>query len=438
MNDSRTPSAPGSGRGSAMLTVGFGTTVAMWAVGYFGRLPGIVLPSPLLLVLLLACPLAGGWYLGRATGFGAAAGAGAGTISGLLNLLVLGSLLGGAEPGQIVPSAVWWVPGSILVSAGLAGAGALAGSRSGAARAASSADWSSAFVRVAIGATLLLLGVGGLVTSAEAGLAVADWPTSFGYNMFLYPLSRMTGGVYYEHAHRLLGALVGLTTLVLAFYLQRVEPRRWLRSLGWAALAMVVVQGVLGGLRVTELSLPLAMTHGVFGQLFFATLVAMGAATSRGWRASTPAVARPTAGTDHRITWLLVAAVLCQLVLGAAQRHLQLMLLVHIMIGVAAVAPLALLVGIRAWGLTPSRPPLPRLGLGLLGAIGLQLLLGLAAFVATGAGAGGLLPRSAELFLATAHQWFGAVVLALAVLLACWSMRLLAPGSEPGPDAQVP
>ena len=90
------------------------------------------------------------------------------------------------------------------------------------------------------------------MTSAEAGLAVADWPTSFGYNMFLYPFSRMTGGIYYEHAHRLLGALVGLTTLVLALFLQRVETRRWVRRLGWAALLMVVVQGVLGGLRVAQ------------------------------------------------------------------------------------------------------------------------------------------------------------------------------------------
>ena len=84
-----------------------------------------------------------------------------------------------------------------------------------------------------------LLAVGGLVTSAEAGLAVVDWPNSFGYNMFLYPLARMTGGVYYEHAHRLLGSLVGLSTLVLALQLQSSERRGWVRGLGWLTLGAV-------------------------------------------------------------------------------------------------------------------------------------------------------------------------------------------------------
>ena len=71
---------------------------------------------------------------------------------------------------------------------------------------------------VTVAATFLLVVAGGLVTSNEAGLAVVDWPNSFGYNMFLYPLAKMTGGIYYEHAHRLYGSLVGLTTIVLAGY----------------------------------------------------------------------------------------------------------------------------------------------------------------------------------------------------------------------------
>jgi cytochrome c oxidase assembly protein subunit 15 len=286
-------------------------------------------------------------------------------------------------------------------------------------------------VLVDVAATLLLLGVGGLVTSAEAGLAVADWPTSFGYNMFLYPFSRMTGGIYYEHAHRLLGALVGLTTLVLALFLQRVETRPWVRRVGWAALAMVVAQGVLGGLRVTELSLPLAMTHGVFGQLFFATLVLLGAVTTPRWRDGPAPAERRAAGADRNLTLLLVAAISLQLVLGAAQRHMQSMLLVHIVLGVAVVAPLALLVGVRAWGLNREQPPLRRLGLLSMGAITLQLVLGLGAFVATGAAGEGLLGGGLDLILATAHQWFGAILLALAVLLAGWTRRLLSGSPSP-------
>lgn len=417
-------SGSGRGRGAAILTVGFGTTVAMWAVGYVGRLPGLLLPSPVVLALLLLCMLAGGFYLGRAARGGWRDGAAAGLITGLLNLLVLGSLLGGSEPGQVVPSALWWVPGSILVAAALCAAGAVLGARATAPE-SPARSWTSLYVRVAVGATLLLLGVGGLVTSAEAGLAVADWPTSFGYNMFLYPLSRMTGGIYYEHAHRLIGALVGLTTLVLAIFLQRADRRGWIRALGWAALVMVVVQGILGGLRVTELSLPLAMTHGVFAQVFFGTLVALAAFTSVTWTAGTPRDERPTAQTDRVASALLVGAILLQLMLGAAQRHFQMMLIVHIMLGVAAVAPLALLVGVRAWGLNPRQPLLRRLGLALIAAASLQLLLGLGAFAVTGIASSGASARSFDLVVSTAHQWFGAVVLAVAVLTSCWTFRLV-------------
>ena len=123
-----------------------------------------------------------------------------------------------------------------------------------------------------------------MVTGQQAGLAVVDWPNSFGSNMFLYPLSRMTGGVFYEHAHRLLGSLVGLTTLVLAVFLWRTDERRGVKLLAAAALLLVIVQGVLGGLRVTgrftssmdpahtDPNLTLAIVHGVTGQVFLSVL----------------------------------------------------------------------------------------------------------------------------------------------------------------------
>ncbi|MCY3020921.1 MAG: COX15/CtaA family protein [Planctomycetota bacterium] len=111
--------------------------------------------------------------------------------------------------------------------------------------------WPLAFTAVAACATFLLIFVGGLVTSLRAGLDVPDWPNSFGYLMFFYPLSRMSGGIYFEHSHRLLGTLVGLTTLVLVVYTLAREERRWLRLFALVALGLVVVQGTLGGLRVT-------------------------------------------------------------------------------------------------------------------------------------------------------------------------------------------
>ena len=107
-------------------------------------------------------------------------------------------------------------------------------------------------------ATFPLLFIGGLVTSLGAGLAVPDWPTTFGYNMFLYPWSKMIGGIFYEHSHRLIASSVGLLTIALAISLWLREKRRWLRWLGIAALLLVVAQGVLVGL-IGLLGAPVAL-----------------------------------------------------------------------------------------------------------------------------------------------------------------------------------
>jgi len=425
------------GGNASLVAVGFGTTVAMWAVGYFGRLPAILLPSPLLLLLMLGVMFAGGAYLGRHTGGTFSAGARAGLVSGLLNLLVLGSFLRDTGSDGSNPSALLWVPFSLLVAAMLLGLGSEVGSRYWISEAPFS-DWVSGQVRVAAFATLLLLAVGGLVTSTDSGLAVVDWPNSFGYNMFLYPFSRMTGPIYYEHAHRLFGALVGLTTLVMAVQLQIHDRRTWVRRLGWVALAMVVVQGVLGGLRVTggftlstattdmQPSLLLAMLHGVLGQLFLATLVAMAAFTSKTWRNPPDPLVRKSVASDRMLGGVLVALVIGQLVLGAAQRHFQALLIVHMATGVALVAPMALHVGMRTWGLNDGRPMLQRLGLALMSGLGLQILLGFAAYGVKGAVQIGAVSPTAEVTLATIHQWFGAILLGLAVLVTCWTYRLVA------------
>src|SRR5499433_4379383 len=99
-------------------------------------------------------------------------------------------------------------------------------------------------------ATLPLLFIGGLVTSKGAGLAVPDWPTTFGYNMFLYPWAKMVGNIFYEHSHRLVASVVGLLTIALALTFWFQEKRTWLRWLGAAALMLVIAQGTIGGLRV--------------------------------------------------------------------------------------------------------------------------------------------------------------------------------------------
>ena len=171
-------------------------------------------------------------------------------------------------------------------------------------------------------ATLCLIGLGGVVTSKEAGLAVPDWPTSYGYNMFLFPIDQWVGNIFYEHTHRLLATFVGFLTLVLAVCLWCCEPRRWLRWLGVGALVLVVGQGVLGGLRVTELNANLGIVHATLAQLFFVVLVGIALFTSRWWQqAGQPAEPPPRA---VRLKWIYIAAtawIFVQLVLGATMRH---------------------------------------------------------------------------------------------------------------------
>src|SRR5437588_10941691 len=127
--------------------------------------------------------------------------------------------------------------------------------------------------------TFLLLLAGGLVTSNAAGLSVPDWPTSFGS---LYRIPPMVGGVKFEHGHRMLAELVGLLTIVLASWIQRSDRRRWMRVLGWIALASVIVPGVLGGLTV-KFFLPwwLSSLHALVAQTFFVLTVCLAYFTSR-------------------------------------------------------------------------------------------------------------------------------------------------------------
>src|SRR3954468_20410583 len=107
-------------------------------------------------------------------------------------------------------------------------------------------------------ATFPLIFMGGLVTSHQAGLSVPDWPNSYGYNMFLFPPRLWAGNIFYEHTHRLYASFVGLLTVILAFWAWFGEKKRmWVRILGLSCLSMVIIQGVLGGLRVVLLKLNL-------------------------------------------------------------------------------------------------------------------------------------------------------------------------------------
>src|SRR5437899_11650242 len=104
-----------------------------------------------------------------------------------------------------------------------------------------SISWLNRFAWFAAFATLLLICSGGMVTSKGVGLAVPDWPTTFGYNMFLFPASKWVGGILFEHTHRLIASAVGFLTIILAIWLWRSESRNWVRNLRVIALGAVIL-----------------------------------------------------------------------------------------------------------------------------------------------------------------------------------------------------
>ncbi len=223
---------------------------------------------------------------------------------------------------------------------------------------------------ICVAATLGLISIGGLVTSRGAGLAVPDWPTSYGYNMFALPFHFWQGGIFYEHTHRLWATVVGTLVVFLTRWLGGAPARRplailggvellaglalvgfkpelkgaghflagiggvvllaaavWARNapaprplpaLGWLALALVQVQGLLGGLRVVWLADELGVVHAVLAQGFLLLLVLVALGTGAGWRRALPAAVPRGL---QRLVWIGFGLVVAQLVLGASMRH---------------------------------------------------------------------------------------------------------------------
>jgi cytochrome c oxidase assembly protein subunit 15 len=169
-------------------------------------------------------------------------------------------------------------------------------------------------------ATLLLVAAGGMVTSTSSGLSVPDWPTTYGYNMFTFPLEKMVGGIFYEHGHRLIASTVGFLTIGLVVWQWRAEPRRWVRRLGFLALAVVIVQGTLGGITVLFF-LPdaISIAHAGLAQIFFCLTVSLALFTSKSWRM--PSAAPIDDRRLRRFAFALTAIVYLQILVGATMRH---------------------------------------------------------------------------------------------------------------------
>jgi heme a synthase len=161
-----------------------------------------------------------------------------------------------------------------------------------------------------------------MVTSKNVGLAVPDWPTTFGYNMFLFPVSKWVGGILFEHTHRLIASAVGFLTIILAIWLWCRESRQWVRCLGLIALAGVILQGILGGLRVTMLKDEIGIFHACIAQAFLALLVVIAIVTTGFWQSLPKITINPNKFAPIRtLAGAITLAIYVQLALGATMRH---------------------------------------------------------------------------------------------------------------------
>lgn len=506
---------------------GFGTAIAMWLTWLIGHQPWLDLPAAATGIVMLGWLVAGACFGAIHGGrrWGWLAGGGTTLVAAMLNLLIMGTLVSesidGATPAQgsagLTPSARITMLG--FLGASLVG-GAIIGTASGwiaggrVPRPLSA--WAGRFAIVAAFAVAPLLLLGGLVTSTGSGLAVPDWPGTYGANMFLYPIALMADPrIFLEHTHRLFGSLVGVTTISLAIFVWATPDLRKrldvpvsigvvvavgavlvaglrmhtsdalgglefggtaiavaLASVVWFLLAlgkqrpaqaaaalilMVSAQGVLGGTRVTEANPLLGTIHGVLGQAYFASMVMFAAwvsPTARGLRA----MDRPRAWV-RTAAWMLLVALLFQLIMGAMYRHGSMAaeprawagpaLHGHMTFSVVVVI-LAAVVGfaLMGQGSGPSSESddeqdqrgarvCGRLGKLLFVAVLLQFALGWAAFALVSGSEQRVVPTAEQLADATsvpaamalvtfAHQANGALLLATASAALVWGGLVLA------------
>ena len=291
--------------------------------------------------------------------------------------------------------------------------------------------------------TFFLLIAGALVTSNDAGLAVPDWPTSFGS---IYKIPPMVGGVKFEHGHRMVAQAIGFLTIIMAVWTWRSDRRSWMRKLSWIALITVIVQGVLGGTTVLKfLPPPVSAAHATLAQTFFCIVVLMAVFTSRAWlEARVDPATDSTAPGIRTLTLAMVGALYLQLILGAAFRHVWTKLgptataripgeeivatwLVPHVINAALVAALVVWTAVRVLGHYSRVPEMRLPAVGLLGLLIAQLGLGFGAYL-TRVEWGGSAPQPLTdvVFTTVAHVAVGALMLATAVVLLVQTRRFVA------------
>ncbi len=480
----------------AVIVGGFASAVTLWSMWFLTHLPWLGIAEAVAMPITVAAWAAALFVFGRSLGQRpgndgrwneAIAGVvGAGVLSALLGLLMLGSKLTEAPPHtfadgaaevSVKPNAGLIAAGFVVLGAALGatfgGFGALVrGVRTPEDGAIADQPWLARMAIVVCAAAVPLLVVGGLVTSSNAGMAVPDWPNTYGTNMFLYPLGPRAQAemgeeyskIFLEHTHRLFGTLLGLSSLTLMGWTiaatRRGKISRAVQFWAVAAFIGVVIQGVLGGARVLfgaeafdQDSHMLRMLHGVLAQVIFGLLVVIAVLLSPAYATFWETQAHKVRTFDQfpwrrakSLTNAALHVLLLQLLLGAAYRHTrhEHILYTHIAFSLVAVTMAglggAIAAGAPAGGGALARS-LAKAGL-LAAAVGiLQFALGWLAWLAGGKG---LEPDTVgQSLIRTAHQANGAALLAVIVWAAVASRpmaKAIGPkrNGTPGKPAATP
>jgi heme a synthase len=270
--------------------------------------------------------------------------------------------------------------------------------------------WLHRYAEVLAVCTLFLVVAGASVTSKQAGLSVPDWPLSYGQVM-----PQMTGGVFFEHGHRMVATFVGILTIGLTIWLTRADQRPWMRKLGWAALGAVILQGMLGGLTVLLLLPPaVSVSHACLAQLFFSTTVAIAVFTSRSWQQGPQLVNDYGSPSLRSLAILTPSLVLVQIALGAAFRHGAIGVIPHI-IGAMVVSLTILIVCAFVLHQFPNHTALRPAAVTLLSITLVQVFLGMEAYYTRLSAKERPL---AMVLMTVAHVATGALTLASSIVLA--------------------
>ena len=296
----------------------------------------------------------------------------------------------------------------------------------------STSPWLRSYAAFVTFATFLLIVAGALVTSNDAGLSVPDWPTSFG----TFRMPPMVGGVKFEHGHRMIAGTVSVLTMVLALWLWRSEPRRWVRRLGAFAVVAILAQAALGGITVLfYLPIAISVSHACLAQIFFCLTVCVALFTRYDWQWDQRRFKDAVAPSLRQLGVCTTAAVFLQLLLGAAFRHKGFGISPHI-VGAVVVTGGVLWLVVRVLSENPRNSRLVRSALLLATLLALQLCLGVLSYVVRMAAMSAPQPLSPAIEITAAHVAVGALLLASSLVTTLQVFRSL--GASSGLVSSVP